>query len=344
MITFPGWFVKKHIRPAATHFAAGAGYNNHNKGGVPVNESGEVIYIDILLSINLAVNYFLLMASLRLSGRRPKRWRILLGAAIGAAYSLIILLPDLFWPIQAATRAVVCLLMVLVCEWRVHFCELLCDSLIFFTVSFIFAGFMLALRMFVVPAAMIYSNGIVYLRVNALTLILAAVAAYLIVELFFWIFRRRTVSKKLLERLTLEISSGGVTITAEGCVDTGNSLRDPLSGSPVAVAGRGVAEKLFTEETCRAICDPASSPDKLGNVPGFRLIPCGTVTGSGLMPVFRPDAMKLFTKKGVLTAEDVLIGFPSHPSSQLKADSVLLSPDILLQKQLPEIKIDRERE
>ena len=118
-----------------------------------MEDAGEVIYIDVLLSINLAVNYFLLLASLRLSGRRAPRPRILLGAAVGAVYSLIILLPDISWPLQTLTRAAVCLLMVLVCERRVSFGGLLRDALVFFTVSFVFAGFMLAMRMFAAPSS-----------------------------------------------------------------------------------------------------------------------------------------------------------------------------------------------
>jgi len=62
-----------------------------------LQENSTVIYIDILLAINLAVNYFLLLSSLKLTGRTPKRRRLLFSSFIGSLYSLIILLPEFHW-------------------------------------------------------------------------------------------------------------------------------------------------------------------------------------------------------------------------------------------------------
>ena len=53
------------------------------------------IYIDILVCLNVIVNYFLLLASGKFLSRPYKRWRILLGAFLGGLYSLYILLPQL---------------------------------------------------------------------------------------------------------------------------------------------------------------------------------------------------------------------------------------------------------
>ena len=52
------------------------------------------IYIDILVCLNVIVNYFLLLASGKFLSRPYKRWRILLGAFLGGLYSLYILLPQ----------------------------------------------------------------------------------------------------------------------------------------------------------------------------------------------------------------------------------------------------------
>jgi hypothetical protein len=52
----------------------------------------KVIYADILLVINLAVDYLVLFGTARLAGARFERLRGFLAAVIGAVYSLVIFL------------------------------------------------------------------------------------------------------------------------------------------------------------------------------------------------------------------------------------------------------------
>lgn len=296
-----------------------------------MDSSGDVIYIDVLIAINLIVNFFLLLAATRLCGRILKRIRILLGASIGAIYSLIILLPDIPWPVQTIFRAGVCILMMFAAEGTVKLSNLIRDSFVFFIVSFIFAGFALAVRMFAAPTAMIYSNGIVYLRVNALTLIIAAISAYLLTDIFFRIFRRRTVSEKLITSADVKIFYNDRTANAHGFIDTGNTLHDPLSGMPVVIAGKNIAQNLFTDDWLDALTSPIENAGKLGagTISGFRLIPYSTVSGKGLIPVFRPEKLIISTEATEYTVENVLIGFPSANGALMQEENIILNPEIL---------------
>ena len=49
-----------------------------------------VIYVDVLLILNLFVNYFLFLGTACFLHRKPKRWRMILGAAAGSLSSLLI--------------------------------------------------------------------------------------------------------------------------------------------------------------------------------------------------------------------------------------------------------------
>ena len=55
----------------------------------------QVVYVDVLFTLNLFVNYLLLLSGACLLREKAKRWRLLLGAALGAVYSLIIFAPEL---------------------------------------------------------------------------------------------------------------------------------------------------------------------------------------------------------------------------------------------------------
>ena len=104
-----------------------------------------VIYLDVLLIVNLFVNYFLLLSTAQFVHRRPRRLRLLLGASIGSAASALILLPNLGLVPMLAIKLVLASLIVLTSFGYGTKAVYIKTVLIFFGVNFIFAGVMLAL-------------------------------------------------------------------------------------------------------------------------------------------------------------------------------------------------------
>ena len=70
-----------------------------------------VVYADVLIVLNLIVDYFLLRASAKISGVTPGVWRMLGGAAVGAVSSLYIFLPQSGIMLELLFRIAVCLVM-----------------------------------------------------------------------------------------------------------------------------------------------------------------------------------------------------------------------------------------
>lgn len=56
-----------------------------------------VVYVDLLWLLNFIANHLLLLGAGRLAGAGLRRWRIALGAALGAGYAVAIFLPGLGW-------------------------------------------------------------------------------------------------------------------------------------------------------------------------------------------------------------------------------------------------------
>ena len=54
-----------------------------------------VIYIDVLLVVNLYINYFLVRGTSLMLRRKVSPRRVILASAVGAVGSLLILVPDL---------------------------------------------------------------------------------------------------------------------------------------------------------------------------------------------------------------------------------------------------------
>ena len=59
-----------------------------------MNSLERIIYLDILLALNLFVNYFILLSVAKFLYLKIKRLKLILGALVGAVFSLYIFLPE----------------------------------------------------------------------------------------------------------------------------------------------------------------------------------------------------------------------------------------------------------
>ena len=54
-----------------------------------------MIYADSLFALNMAIDYFLLLCSAKISGAELRRWRFAAAAALGGAYAVACVLPGM---------------------------------------------------------------------------------------------------------------------------------------------------------------------------------------------------------------------------------------------------------
>ena len=95
--------------------------------------------------------------------------------------------------------------------------------------------------------------------------------------------------------VTAEIRHNGHRLTLTALIDSGNLLRDPVTGLPVIVISRRAASRLTM----------LPQPGHLS--PGMRLIGVRTIAGTSLMEVFRPGAVFL-EEHGSWRAVNAIIG------------------------------------
>ena len=86
----------------------------------------------------------------------------------------------------------------------------------------------------------------------------------------------------------------GKTLKFTALRDTGNELRDPVSGESVLVVSESVARELTGLPTA-ALADPVNSITRL---PGLRLIPYQTVGNTGFLLALRIAEAKIGTQQG----------------------------------------------
>lgn len=275
-----------------------------------------IIYADILLAINLAVDYLLLFAAARIAGIRFERLRGLYGAAIGAVYSLIILF-DFSKGIFVLTKLIISAVMLLVVFGKRKAGDFFRLLMIFYICGFIFSGFMMLINSFVKSDSLFIKGGVVYFEFSAMEIVVSGTAAFIVTEILRRLFRHREPEGICV----VKIMYGGKSIVLKGFTDTGNSLTEPFSGSPVAVAFADSLEKILPKDMFSEMKKDEMSTDKR-----IKNIFCSTVSGTVLISAFRPEKFFVENEKGRFFAEDILVA----ASENVPDKTIILGKNIIL--------------
>lgn len=289
-----------------------------------------VIYADLLICVNLIVNYFLLLATARFCQRKPHRIRLLLGALLGAVYALVLFVPLPPWLLMFSRLVASGAILLAAFRWfgaKQFFKE----YVIFFVINFVFAGLMLALWLMLAPQGMIFNNGIVYFNINAVMLVGYTAAAYLLCELFTRLYKKQGEGNMIFD-VVLYMGQKQVLLT--GFVDTGNTLKDVYTGYPVAICTLSSVHAILPASLADVFAAPLENTKALEQLvtPGtgnrFKFIPYSTVGFSGILPAFLPDKMILQRGEQTYGVENVYIAV-SHQQIAKGDYDILLNADIV---------------
>lgn len=237
-----------------------------------------VIYVDVLIATNIIINYFLLLISARLDRREFSSLRIILASLLGGIFSLYILLELNSTVIDIFVKAVCCLAMVLTAFGYKSLKNFLRSSFFLLLSSMIFAGSMYLVCSFYKNSVIVVNNSTVYFNVSVVMLIICAVAVYFIVSVILYFTHKKALKDKICK---ISVWFGGYNAELTGFFDTGNSLTDNFSDNAVILVDKNffVSQNTATEEFYKK---------------RYRILPCKTVNGSGILEGFRADKMVLF--------------------------------------------------
>ena len=245
-----------------------------------------------MLCVNLIINYFILLGVARFLRITVKRRRLLLGAALGAVYSLYILLPEWNFLLSLLIKLLMSLTIILSCFGYHGIKRFIKVTACFYFVSFSFAGIMFGLWYIAAPPGLFMNNGIVYFDISPVALIAGTLICYVLIRLFQRLTGREQ-PKELYCDLKIEMEGKSSLIKAK--VDTGNSLVEPFSHLPVVVVEYVCIECLLPAEArdffktsdCDYTAAEAAGKENLRYK--CRLVPFRAVSGDGVLPAFCPD-------------------------------------------------------
>lgn len=229
------------------------------------------VYVDGVMAINFLVDLLLLLGTNRLAGFPDDKKRLAAAALLGALYSGACLLPDFRFLGNTLWRLVSLALMGGVAFGWNRSAVRRCG--IFLLLSMALGGLAVCL-------------GRADIRVLGLA------------SLGLWCLSRLSFEGPMGSReyVPLEIKRGETSVKLLALRDTGNTLRDPISGEQALVISPSAASRLtgLTEQQLRSPLETMAA----GSLPGLRLIPFRTVgSSSGIMLAMTFDHVVLNGRK-----------------------------------------------
>lgn len=230
------------------------------------------VYVDLVAILNFLVDFLLLLGTNRLCGYPPGWGRAALGAGIGGVYGGLCMVPGFRFLGNTLWR-VVCLGIIAWIAFGFHRSALR-RGIIFFLLSMALGGITLS-----------FGDG------SSGALVAAAAGVALMCALGF----RGNVGSA--SYIPVELSYGGKRLYMTALHDTGNTLRDPVTGRPVLVVGAEIARQL-TGLTSQQLRSPVEAVTTAG-IPGLRLIPYRAVGQScGMLLAVKIPDVKIGKWKG----------------------------------------------
>ncbi|MEW6662248.1 MAG: sigma-E processing peptidase SpoIIGA [Bacillota bacterium] len=298
------------------------------------------VYLDILFLINFLMDYVILWAAARFGQYRTTFQRLTIASSIGALYSLGILLPEADYLLTILARLIMSIIMVLIAYGRLPLKKTAQALGYFYLIAFVTGGAMLG-TIYLFSREMQASpvmSGMFSFSVNIkYTWLLAGLATAILLGKWGSGFIKRNIFRSLL-RLPVILCFGAVRIPVKALIDTGNNLKDPLTGRPVVIIEYELLRPFLPQAT-RSLFEKNQEPDvqELINslaesswAPRVRMIPFSTIgKQKGMLLGLRPDEIIVVNEGKPVRVRDVVLGVYQKRLASDQAYQALLHPDIL---------------
>ncbi len=251
------------------------------------------VYIDILLFVNLIINGAILFASAKLTGARTSFGRFATADAIISVYGLTVCLPAMSFTLCTAIKTVVSVFVSMIAFRTRTVRSLLKNTCIFLFCSFCYVAVLMSIQTLPFCKSSIYvQNSEIYFNIPVPTLLTAALFLLFAATVAGRISASRKPESAFCD---CEIFIGSEKISLRCFRDSGNMLKDPITGDPVMIAEKCIIEKVSNNITQTKI----------------RFIPYRTADGkTGILHAFRPDKVTVNgeEKRLLIAVSDTKLG------------------------------------
>lgn len=290
------------------------------------------IYVDIVLLENLCMNYIILFGTAYIMKIKVKHIRILLASLIGAVYAVLAYAG--VFPIYAnlITKIILSICMTYIAFNPKKLKGLIKELLLFYLVSFSLGGCAFALLYIVRPQDIFMKDG-VYIGTYPLKIaLLGGITGFVITYIAIKIVKTRINKNEIIYKAVIKIEEQEQEINV--LLDTGNMLKDPISGDSVIMVEKNRLYKIVPKELLdnmnKFLGGEFENKEILEYKKRIRFIPFTSVgKQNGMLLGIKADLVKIITDVDEIINEKAIIGVYEKTFSKSGKYSGLIGLDIL---------------
>ena len=269
------------------------------------------IYIDVVLFENLIMNYIILLATGIILKIKIKHLRLIIASLIGAIYSIFGYISNIKAYSNMILKIILSIIIIYVAYNPQDVKKMWKELLVFYLTSFAFGGAAFALIYIVKPQDILMKNGLFLGTYPLKTVILAAIVTFILIIGVFKIVKSKISKKDMFKDIKINIE--GKEVQVKAMVDTGNMLKEPISGKPVIVVEHTLLYDILPKEILNNLekilgGDIESLPDEIKYISKLKFIPFSSLgKQNGMLIGIKPTYVEVMQEENT-KKEDVIIG------------------------------------
>ena len=272
------------------------------------------IYLDVIIVENLIMNYIILYATGLISKIKIKHLRLFLASLIGAIYSVIEYISKINIYSNIITKIILSILIVYIAYNPQDVKKMCKELLLFYLTTFTFGGVATYLIYLIKPQEIIIKNGMYTGTYILKTVFLGAIIGSIIIIIGFKLAKNKITKKDMF--CVTKIKINGKEIELKTMMDTGNMLKEPISGNPVMVVEKNSLYNIIPKEILNNIenilgGDFEKIPQELKEeyIPRLKIIPFSSLgKQNGMLLGIKAEKFKIITEQTEEEKENVIIG------------------------------------
>lgn len=272
------------------------------------------IYIDVVLIENLIMNYIILLATGVILKTRIRHFTLVAAGLIGAIYTILAYIVTIEIYSNFFLKLLLSIIMIYIAFYPQTMKQMWKDLIVFYLTSFVFGGAAFALIYIIKPQDILMKNGLFLGTYPLKTVLLSGIVGFVIILIVFKIVKSKISKKDIYKEIKVYINDSEINLKA--MLDTGNMLKDPITGKPVIVVERSVLYNILPKELLDNIenilggdLEKISTKIKDEFIKKLKFIPFSSLgRQNGMLIGIQPNYVEIFDEHDILKKKDVIVG------------------------------------
>ena len=293
------------------------------------------IYIDVVLLENLIMNYIILLATGMAIKVKLNHIRLILGSFIGAVYTIMTYIVTIKIYSNIFFKLLLSIVIIYIAFNPQNVKNMWKQLIVFYLISFVFGGAAFALIYIVKPQDILMKNGLFLGTYPLKTVMLSAVVAFVIIIVTFKIVKSKITKKDMYKKINIFIENNKIEVKA--ILDTGNLLKEPITGKPVIVVEHTCFYEILPKEILDNVekilggdLEKISDNVKEKYITKLKFIPFSSLgKQNGMLLGITPNYVEIIDEQNSKLVKDVIVGIYNKSLTKDGKYRALMGIDIL---------------